>query len=485
MSAWTKLCLALALLLSAGGCNRGEEGSVKLPPPPEFDLSSLGENPRLLVEEALARLEQNPNDAGLNGQLGMLFHAYGRYADAAAMYGRARQLAPKAGRWSYYQGVTLAELKQVDGAAEAFKENRERWPDHAPTLLRLARLYFEAGELAKSDALRKQGRATLDQLIEQHPDFAPGLIELARRQSGAGDDQAAIESLHKAIDLNYPGKEAHQALAEILDRRGEKEEAERYRVLAAKRPAVQDLGDRWMAEIRGLAVTDLGFAERGEQLVKANRLGPAATEFERAIEAGGDEDARVNLIAVYGMQGLVDKAEQQYRSALREGVETGRLHLNMATVLLGQGRHKEAEELYLKAMTIDPFLLKAYLGMSRSCFLQKRLADAQRWSELAVKREPESTPARFELARVLRAQGKPSAALPHIQVAIRYSEGKDQLQAYRLLAKLQLDTHDPEAAAATLRTALETARSTGDNVEAILIQTQIDDIGKPAAAEAP
>ena len=109
----------------------------------------------------------------------------------------------------------------------------------------------------------------------------------------------------------------------------------------------------------------------------------------------------------------------------------------MATIRLGQKRYADAEEAYVKAIAVDPFLLKAYLGMSRSALLQNKLSDAFAWAERATQREPTSVAARFEIARVLERQKRPAEAIPHMQVAVRYSEGKDQLSAYRLLARLK------------------------------------------------
>src|SRR5690606_23600602 len=141
----------------------------------------------------------------------------------------------------------------------------KQWSDYAPTLLRMVRLYYEAGELASSDALRAKGREALDTLLAEHPNYAHGYIEHARRLVDNGDDDSAMAALRKAIELDYPGREAHLRLAEIMERRRDSTEAERFRVLAAKRTVSTDLEDRWMAEIHGLASVDLDFSNRGEQ----------------------------------------------------------------------------------------------------------------------------------------------------------------------------------------------------------------------------
>ncbi len=481
------LCLVALAALTFGCGSTGPGGSsVKLPPPPEVDTSSLSEQPRELVEEALRRLEQNPDDGGMNGHVGMLLHAFNRYEDSSKFYARARKIAPNAGRWSYYHGVVLAERKEVDGAAEAFNANLVHWDGYGPTRVRLARLYFQAAELAKSEALRTKGRETLDGLIQDQPDYAPGLIEKARHLAAAGDGRAAEELLQQALDQGFEGREAHEALAAIYADNGNAEEAQRYEVLASRRPAV-GLGDqKWMGRITAMASTDMGYAERGEAMVKAMMLGPATDEFERAVESGEKElDSRVNLIALYGMQGQLAKAEQHYAAAMRDGLESGRLHLNMATIRLAQGRHADARDAYQKAIAVDPFLVKAYQGMSRSHLVQQNYPEAVRWARQAVQRDPTNVKALVELARALRHAKQYDEAAEYFAEAAQYSEGTEQIQVMRSLASTQLAAKDFGGATATLNKAKETAEKTGDNVQALLIESQIGEVAEASGSAAP
>jgi tetratricopeptide (TPR) repeat protein len=491
MAATFKLSVAagvLALALASVGCGSSPtRPSVSLPPPPEVDLSTLGEQPRMLVEEGLSRLEQYPLDAATNGHVGMLLHAFRRFEDAAKFYARARKIDPKAGRWSYYQGVALAERQEVAGAAEAFTTNLEQWQDHGPTKLRLARLYLEAAKLTESEALQVKGQEMLDGLVEDQPDYYPGLLEKGRRLAAAGDQAGAMDLFQRAIDGGYPGREAHEELAKIYELQGRETEAGRFEVLAENRPEY-GLGDRkWMDRIAAMATTNLGFSERGEAMVKANMFAPATSEFERAVESGDNElDSRVNLIALYGIQGEIEKAERHYEMSIREGLVNGKLHLNMATIRLGQGRHAEAEEAYQRAIAIDPFLVKAYQGMSRSNLLKKNYPEAIRWAKRAVDREPTNAKVLAELARALRFNGGYSESVQYFKQAALYSEGIDQIQAMRSLASTQLDAKDYAGATETLNEAKQAASKAGNNVQALLIESQLGEVadaqsGKSAA----
>lgn len=477
----------LVFALTLAGCgSSADPAKVDLPAPPEVDLSTLGEQPRMLIEEALSRLEQYPEDPGTNGHIGMLLHAFRRYEDASKYYERARKLDPKAGRWSYYHGVALAERREVAAAAEAFTTNLGSWTDYGPTKLRLARLYFEAAKLTESEALLTKGRETLQSLVQDQPDYAPGLIEQAARLSADGDDAGAEKLLKQAIDDGYSGREAHAALATIYARRGDAQEAGRYEVLAAKRPALGLDDEEWMGRIKAMATTDLGFSERGQAMVRASMLRPATGEFERAVESGDNElDSRTNLIALYGIQGQIDKAEQHYQAALREGLENGKLHLNMATIRLGQGQHAEAEEAYQRALAIDPFLVKAYQGMSRSNLLQENYREAIRWARKAVAREPKNVKPLVELARALRYNGDYAESVEYFSQAALYSEGSDQIQVLRSMGSTQLDAKDYAGAKETLQRAKETAQKAGDNVQALLIESQLDEVAEAEASATP
>ncbi len=475
-----------AALWGCSGMRSTTAPTVKLPPPPDVDTSSLSGQPKQLLDDALIHLRQNPNDGGLNGHVGMLLHAFKRYEDAAKFYARTRKIAPRSGRWSYYHGVALAETKDIAAAAEAFNNNLEVWDDHGPTRLRLALVYFEAAALTKSEALAAKGRETLDALVSELPDYLPGSIEKARRLAAAADDSAAIALLEKVIEQGYGGNEAHLELAKLYERNGNRSEAERYEVLGANRPPVGLDDQRWTGRILELASANLGYSDRAEALVQARMLGPAANEWERAVEAGEKKlEARVNLVAIYGMQDQIPKAEQHYSAALREGLENGKLHLNMATIRLAQGRQKDAREAYLRAIAIDPFLVKAYQGLSRSHLLEGNFSEAVRWARQATQREPTNFQALAELARALAQAGQHAESIEQYKKAARFSEGANQIHVLRILAETQAKAHDLGGAATTLREAREVADKAGNNVQALLIDSQIEELAGSAQSATP
>ena len=95
--------LICAALLSAACI--GQPSRPEAPPLPEIRLDQFKGPVLAEAQSLLARLETTPEDAQLNGRLGMLLDAYQQLDSARILYQRARVFDPGALGWTYLLGV--------------------------------------------------------------------------------------------------------------------------------------------------------------------------------------------------------------------------------------------------------------------------------------------------------------------------------------------------------------------------------------------
>ncbi len=113
-------------------------------------MESFGAEIREQLRKAIAEAAAKPRDAETNGRLGMTLQTYEQYELAAVCYQRARLLAPKEFRWSYYLAVVQAAAGKHAEAALTFKDALRLKPDYLPAQLRLADALVDVGQSAEA-----------------------------------------------------------------------------------------------------------------------------------------------------------------------------------------------------------------------------------------------------------------------------------------------------------------------------------------------
>ena len=218
-------CIVVALVVAfrlAPGLDAQADAAAPLPT--NTDLERFEPSIRQHIASARDRALRDPTADSLGG-LGMLLHAYERFEAAAGCYGRARQLAPRAFEWAYYQGVALTMAGQGDSAAAALEQALELNPADASTRLRLADLWFEAGRADDSLRLYRE-------LVRDRPASAAAHYGLARALAERADP-AALRHYERAAALAPGFGAAHYALALAYGKQGDQVRADaslqRYR----------------------------------------------------------------------------------------------------------------------------------------------------------------------------------------------------------------------------------------------------------------
>ena len=148
------------------------------------------------------------------GNLGMLYHAHRLRFLARDAYARALAEAETT-RWRYLHGIALAELGQIERAAEDFRLVTTVMPDNMPAWYRLGVSLLLSGEL---DA----AQSALDRAHELDADSALVLAALADVASARGDHRTALGLLSRAVELEpdagqlaYKLAMTHRALGDV------------------------------------------------------------------------------------------------------------------------------------------------------------------------------------------------------------------------------------------------------------------------------
>ena len=148
------------------------------------------------------------------GNLGMLYHAHRLRFLARDAYARALTEAETT-RWRYLHGIALAELGEIERAAEDFRLVTTVMPDNMPAWYRLGVSLLLSGELdgAQSALARAQDLDAESALV---------LAALADVASARGDHRTALDLLSRAVELEpdagqlaYKLAMTHRALGDV------------------------------------------------------------------------------------------------------------------------------------------------------------------------------------------------------------------------------------------------------------------------------
>ena len=251
----------------------------------------------------------------------------GRLADACAYYRRALDAAPRYGRASLNLGIALQALGDTSGAVASFQAALANDPGDPYASYNLAKLRYEAGELAEAGRL-------LDRSLKVRSDFPQALVLAGCVLAAQGRPQDALPrfdaglrirpddfgtlyhqakalrslqrlpeariAVERALALDPENVDAHAALADVLVAQGDRAGAiGALEAVLARRPDWAD------------ALYNYGCVLRKQQ-----RLEDAAGAFRRAIAAEPRHARAYQMLGgVLLAQSLTGEALELYREA--------------------------------------------------------------------------------------------------------------------------------------------------------------------------
>ena len=419
------------LLIAVGFFETPSSPAGSLPAIPNLTQAQIGNFKASLREQigkAFEKARANPADGEAMGRLGMIFHAHEQLHQLATVcYQRAGLLAPQSFQWAYYLGVVQAESGKEAEAVTAFRKAVRLRPDSLPAQLKLAESLLASGRWEESGQIYE---ALLPRYLES-PLVHYGLGQV---QSARGNRRAAAESYGRACRLSPGFRAAHYALAMIFRDLGERAKSEEHLSLFQQseegRPQVKD---SFLAQIHALQAREDVYLSEGQRLEREGHLEQAVANYERALE--GDSsllEAHANLVSLYGILGLPQKAENHYGTAIRINPNHWESHNNFGVLLRQQGRYQEAARVFRRALDINPFSAQAHSGLAEVLAKEGQLEEAIRHCQLALESDPHFRFAHFTLGRLLQRRGKNREAIQHFLKTLTVEDQSTPLFLYTL-----------------------------------------------------
>jgi tetratricopeptide (TPR) repeat protein len=267
--------------------------------------------------------------------------ALGSPREAIILYQEALRLDARRAEAHHNLGNAFLDLNQPGEAARCYRATLALKPDDAQVLCNLGNALRQTGQIEEAMTCTQRAIALAPALSMAHNNL--GLLLAARTQ------RAAVASYREALRLNPGYVEALNNLGNVLRELGERREA-----LALYQRAVQ------LDPSRADSHCNLGYA-----LLDARRVTEAVASFRGALalQANGVL-AHLGLAAALRVQSLPAEAEASSQLALAaEPRNPGALSL-LGELRADRGQFAEAQELFERAIAVDPDFVPAYGGIA-------------------------------------------------------------------------------------------------------------------------
>ena len=213
----------IAVIVFGVLCACGEP-PPNLPEIPPLAVDEFAPHIRQQILDASAAVDRKPLSAGLNGEMGMILHAYQLYDSAEICFRRARTLDKKSFRWAYYHADVLQKMGRPNAAITALQDSIRLDPAYPAAQARLAGLLISAGRFEESALMLKH-------VLDRHPDYAEALYESGRLRMRSGELEEGIALMQAFLASSGPDAAAYFAIADANRQLGRADVAARFYAL--------------------------------------------------------------------------------------------------------------------------------------------------------------------------------------------------------------------------------------------------------------
>ena len=181
-------------------------------------------------DEALTVLREGlalyPNSVELHVGVGYAQLAREEYAWARHSFEQAAVLEPEHEDALAGLGETLLKLGQDESALRCFHRTLELgYADDLDLMLQIGRSLFREASVRDSKMMFEAAKDFFETAVQQSPESAEGIACIGYSQHRLGDDEAAIASLRRSLQIDGDHTEAGIYLANVLYDQGENEAA--------------------------------------------------------------------------------------------------------------------------------------------------------------------------------------------------------------------------------------------------------------------
>ena len=181
-------------------------------------------------DEALTVLREGlalyPNSVELHVGVGYAQLAREEYAWARQSFEQAAVLEPEHEDALAGLGETLLKLGQDEAAMRCFRRTLELgYADDLDLMLQVGRSLFREASVRDNKMMFEAAKDFFETAVQQAPDSAEAIACVGYSQHRLGDDEAAIASLRRSLQIDGDHTEARIYLANVLYDQGENEAA--------------------------------------------------------------------------------------------------------------------------------------------------------------------------------------------------------------------------------------------------------------------
>ena len=407
-------------------------------------------------------------NAGDIRELARLYQANRLNDEARACYAILGKTAPGLTAKDHYYLADIAAYQGDLERAEAELRAATALDNYLPAHLALGEVLFKAGR--PLDAAKEY-----EVILGLVPHQPQAMFGLARTDLLKGDDTRAIARLEELLTAHPEMTSGAALLAQVFERRGERERAELMGKWARQKPEPLP-EDPWMDALLGYsfdiqrlslkfeeyltsgeidhAVPLLGRVEeldpkspipqllRGWSQARDHNDAEAVRQYRMALDKGGDPER----ICPYMVQSLialgrVDDAESLMAEFYAKKPDSVPLLISYSDVAVRKGDNAKAKELLRKVLVKEPFRFAANMNLAKILWADGERDEAAACLERAAKVSASDIPSRALLAEYYLAKSEPLSAIPHLEQALDQAPpgmtGTANLQAMLYTAYIQ------------------------------------------------
>jgi len=299
---------------------------------------------RVQVATAAAIAIEQPIEA--LGELACLYHANGCYREAQQVELGLHALRPKDPQWTYLLADTCQNLGDPDGQRTFLEQMLQLVPSYPVTRLKLAELLFKQG-LIDDAYTHYEWRLTL---APGDPYALLGLARIALERGNRADGVRQLESLvRKCPDFSA----AHNLLAGIYDRVGDKARAEEQRQLGSSTGRFVEANDPRLYRVYAWSFNSSIVEVYGQTGAQPRQWETALPFYQKAARlTPGDAFAHEALAGVYVHLGRTDDARSALEAGLVAVPDATALYSALSQVLITAGRKAEARKTLERGLAV-------------------------------------------------------------------------------------------------------------------------------------
>ena len=375
------MILVAGLALACG--TKGPD--LLLEPPVPSNLTQLDDRVVLRIDEASARVRNDPGAAQVWAELAMVLQAERMRQQAATCYEQALAREPDQPKWWYWLASIRDRLGESDAAIEAVRRSIELEPGYAPSYYRLGTFHLERGELDPASAAFQRA-SRLDS------DYPGGWAGMARVHLQRDENTQAVDLLVR-LSAEHPADAQVKRLLVTASRQAGLD-SEIDAVLAILEDG-QVWSDPWQDELFGV-----------RQAPEMRRIGMLLQEGKAAEVIPLLEAKRV--AEPEAMHFLPQLAEAYYQT----------------------GRTKDARRTYRLVLESEPDNVPARMALARILLKEERAPGAIARLDEVIEIQPRYARAQEMKGWILYDQGQYEAALPPLRRALELEQRNPDVRVW-------------------------------------------------------